>query len=108
MEKLIIKLFVVYLFFMRLLIYSFEKFHNLSSNPAYDVAKQIAEKFDSSDLELLQLPVTYDGWDVLRNKIDSFKPDFILGLGVAMGVNKVKVEKIALNYKHAGIPDNNG
>ncbi len=93
---------------MKTLIYSFEKFHNLKSNPAYDVSKEITEKFNSKEVKLVQLPVTFDCWDILETELNSFKPDFILGIGVAMGGIRVRLEKIGLNYKHADILDNKG
>jgi len=93
---------------MKILIYSFDKFQNLKSNPAYEVAEDIVKRFNSEDVVLVKLPVTYGCWDILRNKIDSFKPDFILGIGVAVGINRVRVEKIGINYKHANISDSEG
>ena len=93
---------------MKILIYSFEPFQDLKSNPAYDIAKTITERYNSKAVELIQLPVTYNCWELLKTKIIDFKPTFILGLGVAIGINKIKVEKIGLNYKHADIPDNAG
>ena len=44
----------------------------------------------------------------LKNKIKESKPDFILGIGVAIGINKLRIEKLGLNYKYAKIPDNKG
>ncbi|MCF7799132.1 pyroglutamyl-peptidase I [Candidatus Woesearchaeota archaeon] len=93
---------------MTTLIYTFEKFHNLKSNPAHEVGKAIIDLFNSKDVELIQLPVTYNCWDLLKEKIHEFNPEIVLGLGVAMGINKVKIEKIGLNFKHAEIPDNEG
>jgi len=91
---------------MKILIYSFDRFQNLESNPAYEVGKEIFKKFNSKDVDLIQLPVTYNCWEMLKNKIMEFRPDFILGIGVAVSINSVKLEKIGLNYKHAEIPDN--
>jgi pyroglutamyl-peptidase len=93
---------------MKILIYSYDTFQNLKSNPAYDLAESLIEKFSSKDVELIKLPVTYDSWPLLKDKIDSFNPDFVLGLGVAVGRPKLSIEKIALNYMHANVPDNSG
>lgn len=93
---------------MKVLVYSFERFHNLKSNPSYEVGKEIVKRFDPQSVRLIRLPVTYNCWGILRKEIDRFNPEFVLGLGVAMRISKVKVEKIALNYKYAGIPDNEG
>jgi pyroglutamyl-peptidase len=91
---------------MKILIYSFEKFQNLKNNHAYEVGKEITRKFNSKDVQLIKLPVNFNCWDILRNKIEEFKPDFVLGIGIAVGINKVKVEKVGLNYKHSEISDN--
>ena len=93
---------------MKILIYSFENFHNLKSNPAYEVGKEITNKYDSEDVELIQLPVTYKCWEILKNRIIEFKPEFVLGIGVGIGINRVKIEMIGLNYKHSKIPDKEG
>ena len=45
---------------MKTLIYSFEKFHKLNRNPAYELSKDLAEKLNSDNIELVQLPVSYD------------------------------------------------
>jgi len=93
---------------MKILIYSYETFQNLKSNPAYDCAELMVKELNSKEVELIKLPVTYDSWSILKEKIDSFKPDFVLGLGAAVGRPKVSIEKIGLNYMHATIPDNAG
>lgn len=93
---------------MKILIYSYETFQNLKSNPAFDLAEALHKMFNSLDVELIKLPVTFDSWAMLKDKIDSFNPDFVLGLGVAVGRPKISIEKIGLNYKHANVPDNSG
>ncbi|MEA3248717.1 MAG: hypothetical protein U9Q73_03370 [Nanoarchaeota archaeon] len=92
---------------MKILTYSFEKFHTLKTNPAYEIGKIILKQFNSKNVDLIQLPVTYDCWEKLKEKIDEFKPNLVLGIGVAK-INKVKIEKIGLNYKHTESLDNNG
>ena len=93
---------------MKILIYSFEKFHNLENNPACEVGKRIVKKYNSKDVEFIKLPVTFKCWEILKNKITEFKPTFVLGIGVGRWTNRVKIEMIGLNYKHAEIPDNEG
>lgn len=93
---------------MKILIYSYDTFQNLKSNPAYDLAESLFKKFNSKDVELIKLPVNFDSWGLLKEKINSFNPDFVLGLGVAVGRPKVSIEKIGLNYMHANVPDNSG
>src|SRR6056297_3010036 len=93
---------------MKTLIYSFEAFKNLKSNPAYELSKNLIEKSNPDNIELIQLPVSYDCWSLLKNKIQEFQPNFILGIGVAVGINKLRIEKLGLNYKYAKIPDNKG
>ncbi|MBW6451681.1 MAG: hypothetical protein K0B02_03030 [DPANN group archaeon] len=93
---------------MRILLYSFEIFGKLKSNPSYDVGSSIYNLFDSESVDLIQLPVTFDCWTILKEKIDKFKPDFIIGFGFELGINMIKIEKIGLNFKHTKMPDNNG
>ncbi|MFH1946998.1 MAG: hypothetical protein ABIJ23_02480 [Candidatus Magasanikbacteria bacterium] len=57
---------------MKLLIYSFEKFRNLKSNPGFAVAATLAKKYDAKDVNLVQLPVTHNCWNILKKKMDKF------------------------------------
>ncbi len=93
---------------MNILIYSFEEFSNLKTNPACEVGKEISKLLNSNKVFLIRLSVTYNCWGLLKRKILEVKPDFILGIGVAIGINRVKIEKIGLNYKYAEILDNKG
>ncbi len=46
--------------------------------------------------------------DILPRLIDEVRPDFVVALGLALGAPVVRVEKIAINACHFGIPDNEG
>lgn len=91
----------------KILIYSFEKFAKLETNPAAEVAKLINELLKSKiDISLIILP-TWDNWIQLEEAIRSQKPDFILGIGVA-DRNRICLEYLAINMMDYAQPDNNG
>lgn len=49
----------------------------------------------------------YQAWDKLKLEIESFRPDFILALGLSPGDYSVRLERVAINYDR-GDPDNLG
>lgn len=93
---------------MKVLLYSFEEFGPLTINPAHEVASEIARMLADESIELVQLPVTYECWKVLESKIKECQPQLIVGIGLDIRTNRVKLEKIGLNYKHASVADNSG
>lgn len=93
---------------MKILIYSFEKCYKLKNNPAYEVGRIITKKFNSNDVELIQLPVTYKSWETLKQKMEEVEPDFVLGIGVSVGIKRVKIEQIGLNYRQIPMAENDG
>ena len=93
----------------KLLIYSFEKFDRLSENPSTEFGKQMVRLLHTKVIVWHTiLPSTYDSWNLLLKDIKSFKPDLIMGFGVAPGRTRVCIEKIALNFIDNPKPDNKG
>jgi pyroglutamyl-peptidase len=88
------------------ILYSFDPFDTLKTNPAAEVAKLVKE--NNTEVTLLILPVTFDCGKILKETINSVNPDLIIGIGVAAGYNCVNLECYALNEIYARIPDNNG
>ena len=90
----------------QLILYSFEPFDTLKTNPAAEVAKLVKE--NNKQVMLLILPVTFDCGKILKETIDRVKPNVVIGIGVAAGYSCVNLECYALNEIYARIPDNNG
>lgn len=90
---------------MKILLTAFEPFDNLNTNSSLEVLKQI--NIDNVVKEVL--PVSYNQVKIkIKELIKKHHPDFIINLGQAGGETKLRIEKFALNYTRASIPDNEG
>lgn len=90
---------------MKILLTAFEPFDNLNTNSSLEVLKQI--NIDNVVKEAL--PVSYNQVKIkIKELIENHHPDFIINLGQAGGETKLRIEKFAINYTRASIPDNDG
>ncbi len=97
------------------LIFAFEKFDKLPSNPSIETGKHLSEMLAENFLvqfEVLPLIMKSkkghpDSFTEIKESIDSFKPHYIIGLGAASRP-RVCVEEIALNRADSPKPDNGG
>ena len=61
------------------------------------------------DLRSVILPVSYHrAFEDLKVEIDKFRPEFIINLGLAEKRSSISIEKVAINYIHSTLPDNEG
>lgn len=95
---------------LRILISGFEPFGGDVRNPTEELVQQYSTptQVGNALVKGVVLPVVYyQAWDKLKPEIESFHPDFILSLGYSPGDNKVRLERVAINYDR-GSPDNLG
>jgi len=94
----------------RLLITGFEPFKKLKINPSEEVVKLLKdEELDSSVITTAVLPVDMKSvWRVMEEVILGFRPDIILGLGLALRRSKISLEKVAINLLDFEFEDNSG
>jgi pyroglutamyl-peptidase len=99
----------------RLLVFAFEKFDKLSSNPSMEVGKHLSHLAAENYLVQFEvLPAVMkskknhpNSFVELKESIDAFKPHWIIGLG-ASSRPRVSVEEIAVNRVDSPKPDNRG
>ena len=94
---------------MKILLTGFKPFNKDKINPT----EQILEKYENNEEEntifKLLLNVEYkNDSSKIREKIEQVKPDLVIMMGLAGGRNNINLEKVALNFRHATIPDNAG
>ena len=66
-------------------------------------------KLDGIELKTKILPVTFAGaFEELKKEIDSFKPDYIVSLGLAGNRKAIELEKVGINLIHTRGTDNDG
>ncbi|MCR6107399.1 pyroglutamyl-peptidase I [Salipaludibacillus agaradhaerens] len=100
---------------MRLLISGFEPFGSMTRNPTSDLVNWVSKRGFGQQvtLETLVLPVVYKECDVqLIKKVEDYRPDFVICLGVAVGRSAINLERIAINLQDSSgegsIGDNSG
>lgn len=92
---------------MNILITAFEPFGNDTQNSSQELLKLLPEDIEGKKISKLILPVVFDACaSILKNEIEKENPDVIICLGQTGYEKNLCVEKVAINYKNARIPDN--
>lgn len=93
----------------KLLITGFEPFGGETINPSWEAVKQLPNVINDYELVKLELPVVFglafEKALALANEINA---SVILCVGQAGGRNAITPELVAINLRHASIPDNSG
>ena len=95
----------------QLLITGFDPFGGESVNPAWEAVKQLPDSIGDYALTKCEIPTVFgEAADTVLLTAASMPtpPDVILCIGQAGGRAAVTPEFVAINYRHAGIPDNAG
>ena len=93
----------------KLLITGFDPFGGESVNPSYEAVKLLPERIGNISVTKLLLPTEFSRAPViLKEKIESESPDFVIMIGQAGGRAWITPERIAINCMDASIPDNKG
>lgn len=93
----------------KILITGFEPFGGEEINPSWDAVSRLPEVIGEYSLVKLCLPVVFgEAAEHLIRTADELVPDVILCIGQAGGRNAVTPELVAINLRHATIPDNGG
>ena len=93
----------------KLLITGFAPFDGEDINPSWEAVARLNGQIGEYTLYKLCLPVVFS--DAARVVIDAaheISPDVILSIGQAGGRDAITPELVAINLRHASIPDNNG
>jgi len=92
-----------------MLITGFAPFGGEPINPSWEAVKALPEQIGEYRLIKLEVPVVYGlaGQTVLE-RAAVVQPDAILCIGQAAGRSAVTPEYVAINLRHANIPDNAG
>ena len=91
------------------LITGFEPFDDNTINPSAEFLKWLDQKPFDFKINTLLLPVSFrDAFLILEAKIKEIKPSHVLLTGFAKNRDVLTLEKIAINWVDARIPDNQG
>ena len=93
----------------KLLITGFEPFGGEEINPSWEAVIRIGSEINGYSITKLCLPVVFsEAADTVIRCAEELSPDVILCIGQAGGRNAVTPELVAINLRHASIPDNRG
>lgn len=91
-----------------ILLTGFDPFDGETENPSGLIVRALAEE-KREGLVTAVLPVAFDrAAETLRTLIETHRPDRVVLLGQAGGRNRVTAEMVAVNFRDARIPDNDG
>lgn len=92
-----------------LLLTGFEPFGSESVNPSQMLLEDMPEAIGSLKIIRVLLPVSFEKARTLLEKtLEAQKPDALLCMGQAAGRTCLSLEKSAVNWMDASIPDNDG
>ena len=93
----------------KLLITGFEPFGGEKINPSWEAVKALPEKINDYELIKLCLPVVFgEAAEIAVREAEKHNPDVIISIGQAGGRAAITSELVAINLRHAKIPDNKG
>lgn len=93
----------------KLLITGFEPFGGEEINPSWEAVLRLPDQINEYTLSKLRLPVEFNrAADCVLRAVDEVCPDVILCIGQASGRSAITPELVAINLRHASIPDNAG
>lgn len=94
---------------MKILVTGFDPFGGEKTNPAYEAVKLLPDEILGSEIIKLEIPTVFSKSPVVvEEAIKKHNPDVILNIGQAGGRSSISVEKVAINFVEARIPDNEG
>ena len=93
----------------KLLITGFEPFGGESINPSWEAVLRLPSEIGGYSLTKLCIPVVFgEAAERVIRAADELCPDVILCTGQAGGRSAITPELVAINLRHASIPDNSG
>jgi len=92
----------------KLLITGFEPFDGENINPSWEAVSRLPDEINEYSVAKLLIPVVFrEAADRIIASAEELKPDVIISVGQAGGRNAITPELVAINLRHATIPDNN-
>ena len=94
---------------MKILVTGFDPFGGEKVNPAYEAVKLLPDTIHGVEIIKLEIPTVFSKCGPsVEEGIRQHQPDVVLNVGQAGGRASVTIEKVALNFADARIPDNQG
>ena len=92
---------------MKIMITGFDPFGGESVNPAYEAVKLLPDEIGGVEIVKLEIPTVFGkAGEALKAGVEEHQPDAVICVGQAGGRSGMSVEKVAINFVDARIPDN--
>ena len=92
-----------------ILITGFEPFDHDQANPSWQAVCALPDEIKSIQIIKKEIPVVFDqAPKQVKDLMDQYDPDLVLCTGYNAKARGLDLEYVALNLKHARIPDNEG
>lgn len=94
---------------MSILLTGFDPFDGANVNPSWEAVRRAPETVCGHEVHRLQLPTVFGrAAALLKAEIARVQPEVVICCGVAGGRAGITPELVAINYRQARIPDNEG
>ncbi len=92
-----------------ILLTGFDPFGGDSINPSWEAVSRVPEKVEGREVRRMLLPTVFGrAAEMLKSAIREIRPELVICCGAAKGRTGVTPEMVAVNYRLARIPDNDG
>ncbi len=94
---------------MKILLTGFDPFAGDDVNPSWEAVRLLPDRLDDTTIYKERIPVVFGAAAVaVEQAVGMYRPDAVICVGLSEGRPKISVEKVAINYRYASIPDNSG
>ncbi len=94
---------------MKILVTGFDPFGEDRINPALEAVKRLPDNIAGAKIIKLEIPTKFNiSAEVVKEAIESYKPDYVLNVGQAGGRFAITPERVAINLDDGRITDNAG
>lgn len=94
---------------MKILLTAFDPFGGASINPAWEAVSRVADRIGPAEVHKLMVPTVFGKAENAVNSLaDQLDADAVICVGQAGGCYEITLERIAVNFDDASIPDNEG
>lgn len=94
---------------MKILVTGFTPFGGQSINPAFEAVSGLPSSIAGATIEVAELDTIFGtGALQLEELMFRYEPDIVVCVGQAGGRAAISIEFVAINYRDASIPDNEG
>ena len=93
----------------RILVTGFDPFGGETVNPSWEAVKRLPDRIGEHEIHKLKLPTVFSkGAELAICEAERIAAEAILCVGQAGGRDSLTPELVAINLRHAAIPDNQG